>query len=113
MIKAIINNDTTLTFGVQNFSRNTNFRDDTNASRIFLVSIDPSISNVLNILFENPFLSSITLINDETNTVIYNTGNIYGTIVNVDESLNGDVIYTQINIQIEKLEETPTESEEE
>ena len=37
MIKAIINNDTTLTFGVQNFSRNTNFRDDTNASRIFLV----------------------------------------------------------------------------
>lgn len=101
MVRAVLNNDTNLGFIIDNFNRNTNFEtQDPSNSRIYMVTTDTGAGTALNNLMAHPFINAIRLVKVETNTIIYQLNDVYGTISSIDQTLIDDKIVTSINIHI-------------
>lgn len=91
----IILNETS--FALNTFNRNTNFSNDSiNSYAYFSINYDNS-AEALYELGESTITSIV--IKNSMNETIYELNNINAKINSIDENLNGEEIYVNVNIQ--------------
>jgi hypothetical protein len=98
MTKLVLNNQATNAFEIRSYSRNTSFEDGSMNSYIYINMSGSVDLSPLNEIGMNG-VTSIALLNDNNET-FYNLNNINGRITSIDETLEDNSIFVNMNIRI-------------
>ena len=100
MAKIVFNNNEQYVFNIMGYSRNINFNDNIVNSYVYL-SLAPNQENFsqLTVLGLNS-ITDIRILKDD-DVEIHHISNITGHIESIDESLNEDSLYINVNIRLD------------
>ena len=99
MTKLVLNNQTTNVYEIRSYSRNTSFDNNSMNSYIYVSMNGGTDLSPLNAIGMSG-VTAISLLNDN-DEVFYTLNNINGRITSIDESLENNNIFINMNIRIE------------
>lgn len=99
MARIIFNQDETLNFAINNYSRNTNFEDNTMNSYVYLNMVPAAdLMNKLQAIGLNG-INAIELVTNSGDSIVEIT-DINGKIISIEESLNEETLNISVSIRV-------------